>query len=225
MTSFDDDVESAFRALASDRRLLILEWLKRPKAHFPPQVDGDLVRDGVCGVFIAEKLGVSHVLEGSVRKAGGRVRINAQLIDAASGGHVWADRYDGDLKNIFGLQDTVTRNGLWYNGKPTEDASGLSYYGGRWYNPAMGRFYSVDSVERRSLGQEQPVVLVIDPRPLDPARRFCSRLRYRSQLRRISFSKRQLNRPPPRCHDFSSRSLVGTRDICGNPKTKMNPPL
>ena len=69
-----------------------------------------------------------------------------------------------------------------------------------------------------SIGQQYP-------RPLDPARRFSARLRYRSQLRRISFSKRQLNRPPPRCHDFSSRSLVGTRDICGNPKTKMNPPL
>ena len=55
-----DDVESAFRALASDRRLLILEWLKRPKAHFRPQVDGDLVKDGVCGALIAEKLGVSQ---------------------------------------------------------------------------------------------------------------------------------------------------------------------
>ena len=60
MTSFDRDVESAFRALASDRRLLILEWLKRPKAHFRPQTDGDLVKDGVCGVLIAEKLGVSQ---------------------------------------------------------------------------------------------------------------------------------------------------------------------
>src|SRR5215471_6133511 len=60
MTSFDDDVESAFRALASDRRLLILDWLKRPRAHFPPQVDGDLVKDGVCGVLIAAKLGVSQ---------------------------------------------------------------------------------------------------------------------------------------------------------------------
>ena len=68
-----------------------------------------------------------------------------------------------------------------------------------------------------SIGQQYP-------RPLHPARRFSARLRYRSQLRRISFSKRQLKRPPPRCHDFSSRSLVGTRDICGNPKTKMNPP-
>src|SRR5215213_8571005 len=60
MASFDDDVESAFRALASDRRLLILEWLKRPRAHFRAQIDGDLVKDGVCGVQIAEKLGVSQ---------------------------------------------------------------------------------------------------------------------------------------------------------------------
>jgi len=48
------------RALASDRRLQILEWLKDPTRHFPPQVDGDLVTDGVCGVFIAEKLGLSQ---------------------------------------------------------------------------------------------------------------------------------------------------------------------
>ncbi len=49
-----------FRALANERRLQILEWLKDPRAHFPPQVDGDLVEDGVCGIFIAEKLGISH---------------------------------------------------------------------------------------------------------------------------------------------------------------------
>src|SRR4051794_17000005 len=48
------------KALASERRLLILEWLKDPVAHFPPQTDGDLIRDGVCGIFIAEKLGVSQ---------------------------------------------------------------------------------------------------------------------------------------------------------------------
>src|SRR3981189_1533304 len=60
MASFGDGVESAFRALASDRRLLILEWLKDPKAHFRAQVDGDLVKDGVCGALIAEKLGVSQ---------------------------------------------------------------------------------------------------------------------------------------------------------------------
>ena len=49
-----------FRALASDRRLLILHWLRDPRAHFRPQVDGDLVKDGVCGLFIAEKLGVTQ---------------------------------------------------------------------------------------------------------------------------------------------------------------------
>jgi DNA-binding transcriptional ArsR family regulator len=48
------------RALANDRRLQILEWLKDPRANFPPQVDGDLVRDGVCGVLIARKLGISQ---------------------------------------------------------------------------------------------------------------------------------------------------------------------
>ncbi len=53
-------IASDFRALASERRLLILEWLRNPKKHFPPQVDGDLVRDGVCGVLIAQKLGISQ---------------------------------------------------------------------------------------------------------------------------------------------------------------------
>ena len=50
----------AFKALGNDRRLLILDWLKDPRAHFREQVDGDLVDDGVCGLLIAEKLGVSQ---------------------------------------------------------------------------------------------------------------------------------------------------------------------
>ena len=58
---------------------------------------------------VARKLGVSHVLEGSVRKAGGRVRINAQLIDGATGDHAWADRYDRDLDDIFAIQDEISR--------------------------------------------------------------------------------------------------------------------
>lgn len=49
-----------FRALANERRLEILHWLKDPRAHFPPQVDGDLVEDGVCGVYIAAKLGITQ---------------------------------------------------------------------------------------------------------------------------------------------------------------------
>jgi len=53
-------IEPALRALANERRLQILDWLKDPRAHFPPQVDGDLVKDGVCGVLIARKLAVSQ---------------------------------------------------------------------------------------------------------------------------------------------------------------------
>ena len=48
------------KALANDRRLKILDWLKNPRAHFAPQVDGDLVKDGVCAVLIAQKLGISQ---------------------------------------------------------------------------------------------------------------------------------------------------------------------
>ena len=54
------EIALAIQALANERRIQILEWLKDPTANFPPQVDGDLVKDGVCGVFIAEKLGVSQ---------------------------------------------------------------------------------------------------------------------------------------------------------------------
>ena len=61
----------------------------------------------VCDV--AHKLGVTHVLEGSVRKVGERVRITAQLIDGKSGGHVWADRYDRDLTDIFTIQDEISK--------------------------------------------------------------------------------------------------------------------
>ncbi len=57
---------------------------------------------------IGRELGVRYVLEGSVRKAAERIRITAQLIDAESGNHVWADRYDGRLENIFDLQDEIT---------------------------------------------------------------------------------------------------------------------
>ena len=58
---------------------------------------------------IAEQLGVRYVLEGSVRRTGGRLRINAQLVDATTGGQIWAERYDRNLQDIFGLQDEVVR--------------------------------------------------------------------------------------------------------------------
>ena len=58
---------------------------------------------------VARELGVTHVLEGSVRKAGSRVRITAQLIDGGAGDHVWAERYDRDLTDIFAIQDEISK--------------------------------------------------------------------------------------------------------------------
>jgi TolB-like protein/class 3 adenylate cyclase len=58
---------------------------------------------------VAEDLGVRYVLEGSVRRMGNQVRINAQLIDATTGGHLWAERYDDKMENVFALQDRITQ--------------------------------------------------------------------------------------------------------------------
>src|SRR4029077_14987464 len=57
---------------------------------------------------VGRELGVRYVLEGSVRKAGSRVRVTAQLIEAGTGGHLWAERYDRDLADIFAVQDEIT---------------------------------------------------------------------------------------------------------------------
>jgi adenylate cyclase len=59
---------------------------------------------------VSEELGVRYVLEGSVQKSGDRLRITAQLIDAKTGNHIWSERYDRDLKDLFALQDDITKN-------------------------------------------------------------------------------------------------------------------
>ena len=59
--------------------------------------------------IVARDLGVRYLLEGSVRKAGNRVRVTAQLIDSLTGGHVWANRFDRELTDIFDIQDELTR--------------------------------------------------------------------------------------------------------------------
>ena len=69
---------AALKALANDRRLTILDWLKAPRGHFREQVDGDLVDDGVCGVLIAEKLGVSQPTVSEHM----RILVQAGLVDA-----------------------------------------------------------------------------------------------------------------------------------------------
>ena len=58
---------------------------------------------------VSEELGVRYVLEGSVRKAGDRIRVTAQLIDGVTGGHIWSEHYDGQLANVFDLQDEITQ--------------------------------------------------------------------------------------------------------------------
>jgi TolB-like protein/class 3 adenylate cyclase len=68
-----------------------------------------IARNSINVQQIGQELRVRYLLEGSVRKAGGQVRINAQLIDAKSGHHLWADRYDGEMSDIFALQDKITR--------------------------------------------------------------------------------------------------------------------
>jgi ArsR family transcriptional regulator len=68
----------AFKALGNERRLAILRWLKNPRAHFREQVDGDLVKDGVCAVLIAEKMGVSQPTLSEHM----RILVDAKLVSA-----------------------------------------------------------------------------------------------------------------------------------------------
>jgi TolB-like protein/class 3 adenylate cyclase len=90
---------------------------------------------------VGRELGVRYVLEGSVRKVGGQVRITGQLIDSSTGGHLWADRFDGDLEDVFGLQDRVTSSVIGAIApkleqaeieravhKPTENLDAYDYY-------------------------------------------------------------------------------------------------
>lgn len=71
-------IETTLKALANGKRLLVLDWLKDPKRHFPPQVDGDLEKDGVCAVFLSEKLGVSQPTAAQHLKA----LVQAELLTA-----------------------------------------------------------------------------------------------------------------------------------------------
>ncbi len=90
---------------------------------------------------VARELGVRYVLEGSVRKAGNRVRITGQLIDTATGAHIWADRFDGALDDIFEMQDQVASSVVgaieprlrqseiaWASRKPTESLTAYDLY-------------------------------------------------------------------------------------------------
>jgi adenylate cyclase len=88
----------------------IITGLSRSKALFVIARNSSFTYKGraVDVRQVGRELGVRYVLEGSVRKAGGRLRITGQLIEAANGAHLWADRFDGDLADVFELQDRIT---------------------------------------------------------------------------------------------------------------------
>lgn len=125
--------EQALRALPDKPSIAVLPFTNispnPEQEYFADGITEDLITDlsKISGLFViarnstfaykgksvdlrkvAQELGVRYVLEGSVRRAGGQVRINAQLIDAKSGTHLWADRYDADFADVFLLQDRVT---------------------------------------------------------------------------------------------------------------------
>jgi len=96
---------------------------------------------------MAKALGVRYVLEGSVRKAGNRVRVTAQLIDASNGGHIWASRFDRDLTDIFAVQDELTQEIV--------AALKLNLTHGDQDRLAQGRAVDVDAYEFFLRGREQ----------------------------------------------------------------------
>ena len=111
---------------------------------------------------VGRELGVRYVLEGSVRRAGGRVRITGQLIDAATGAHLWADRFDGELADVFDLQDQVTESVVGViaprleqaeieraKRKPTESLDAYDYY--LRGMAAFHRFSRADNAEALAL--------------------------------------------------------------------------
>ena len=126
---------------------------------------------------VGRELGVRYVLEGSVRKAANRVRITGQLIDAATGAHLWADRFDGELADIFDLQDQVTASVVGAiapkleqaeieraKRKPTESLDAYDYY-----LRGMARFHQLTSepsnVEGLRCSPARSSSIPISPRP------------------------------------------------------------
>jgi len=130
-----DDSNSESIALLSNPSIAVLPFTNMSddpeQDYFADGMTDDLITDlsKISGLFViarnstfrykgkspdvsqlSKDLGVDYVLEGSIRRAGNQIRINAQLIDAKSGGHLWAERYDSTLTDIFALQDRVTHN-------------------------------------------------------------------------------------------------------------------
>jgi adenylate cyclase len=114
---------------------------------------------------VSRELGVQYVLEGSVRKAGDRVRITAQIVDATTGGHLWSERYDRDLKDIFALQDEITMKILTAVRVKLTDGEQARLYGKGAKNldsfmkvlegmPYFHRFNSESNIQARQMFEE-----------------------------------------------------------------------
>jgi len=155
-----------FKALANERRLLILEWLKDPRAHFPPQRDGDLVADGVCGIFIAEKLHVTQptlsehmkilIQAGLVNgKLVGLPCCNSCLIDVYDHKPVFIVAHDMGTsvatelmaRDLEGTLEMEVTGALLLNGSMIQDAASPTL-GQRLLRSAVGPLFSRLSSER-----------------------------------------------------------------------------
>ena len=119
---------------------------------------------------VSEDLGVRYVLEGSVQKSGDRVRITAQLIDALSGNHLWAERYDRNLKDIFAVQDEITMNILIYmRVKLTEGEQALRIKPPRNLEAFLKALQAQESIQRLNKeGNTRGKVLAEEAIALDP---------------------------------------------------------
>jgi len=125
---------------------------------------------------VGRELGVHYVLEGSVRKAGGRVRITGQLIDTVTGAHLWADRFDGSLEDVFDLQDKVAvsvagiieptlqaAEGRRSAGRPTHDLTAYDLY-----LQALATYYPITRERILKARELLHLAITVDPRS-DPA--------------------------------------------------------
>jgi len=110
---------------------------------------------------VGRELGVRYVLEGSVRKAGGRVRITAQLIDAFTGTHLWADRFDGSLEDIFELQDKVALSVAGVI-EPTVQAAEIRHSANRPTNDLTAYDLYLRALQHWSAYEEERVVQALD---------------------------------------------------------------
>ena len=121
---------------------------------------------------VGKELGVRYVLEGSVRKGGNRVRVTGQLIDTKTGGHVWADRYDGNLDDIFELQDDITAKVLTAVGteitlaeiERSRHERSNSIDAWDRYLQALPMFYKIDKTNYQKIKTMLGEVIKIDPR-------------------------------------------------------------